>query len=339
MRLTRVPGVLLAFTLAALALQGATWPLMRQLGFSALTLAILGGMLVGNTVFPRFERPCRDGIVFAKQRLLRAGIILFGFRLTFHDVAAVGWTGLLIDTLIIVSTFSLAYVAGRRALALDEQSVILIGTGSSICGAAAVLAVEPVVKADAEKVTVAIATVVVFGTVAMFVWPALFGLVRGWGVSEFSYGLYAGSTVHEVAQAAVAGRAVSELAMNTSVITKMLRVMMLAPFIVILSAWLSRRGSAPAGGRAPIVIPWFAVGFLGVAAFNSFGLLPAAWVQTLVQFDTLLLAAAMAALGVTTRLSAIRQAGARPLVLALGLFVWLMLGGAAINAVVTWLMA
>jgi uncharacterized integral membrane protein (TIGR00698 family) len=221
---------------------------------------------------------------------------------------------------------------------------MLIGAGSSICGAAAVMAAEPVIGGRAEQVTVAVSTVVVFGTLAIFLYPALYALgthIPGWGLSSTAYGIYAGSTIHEVAQVVAAGRAVAESAANTAVITKMVRVMMLAPFLIGLSAYLSRhpeeRADAACAERAvqgPIVIPWFALGFVAVACVNSLALLPKAFASAALDVDTLFLAMAMAALGVTTHVSAIRAAGVRPLALAAVLFGWLIAGGFAINVLV-----
>jgi len=330
-----IPGLALALTLSLGALYAAGLPWFSQLGLSALTLAIVGGMVLGNTVYPRIAVHSHAGIAFAKGHILRLGIILFGFKLTFQDIAAVGVGGILIDACVLTSTFFLAFWLGRRKLGLDEQSVILIGAGSSICGAAAILATEPVIKAQAEKVAVAVATVVVFGTLAMFLYPLLFSMTHALGVSEFAFGIFTGSTVHEVAQAVAAGRAVSEQAANSAVITKMIRVMMLAPFLLILSACLNRRHASESGGdsdKRPITIPWFALGFLAMAGFNSLSWLPQAWVAQLIALDNLLLAMAMGALGLTTHVSAIRKAGSKPMVLATALFAWLLIGGTLINS-------
>ena len=134
------------------------------------------------------------------------------------------------------------------------------------------------------------------------------------------------------AQVVAAGRAVNEAAADTAVITKMVRVMLLAPFLIALSLWLARGGKASAdGSKARIVVPWFAFGFVAVAGFNSLHLLPAGLHAGLVQLDTVLLAMAMAALGLTTHVSALRQAGLKPLLLALTLFAWLLFGGLAIH--------
>jgi uncharacterized integral membrane protein (TIGR00698 family) len=159
-------------------------------------------------------------------------------------------------------------------------------------------------------------------------------------LSELGYGLYVGSTIHEVAQVVVAGKAVSEQAASAAVIEKMLRVMMLAPFLVILSSRLGNEEQAAAGKGAVahkgrIMIPWFAVLFIVASGVNSLDLLPKAAVAWIVQIDTVLLAMAMGALGLRTQAGAIRQAGLKPILLASVLFLFLMVGGYAINWAVT----
>ena len=277
-------------------------------------------------------------MIFAKQHLLRLGIILYGFRLTFSQIADVGVSGIAIDVLTLTSTFLLACFIGQKVFGLDKQTSWLIGAGSSICGAAAVLATEPVVKAEASKVTVAVATVVIFGTLAIFLYPAMYPLVAHWFSPE-TYGIYIGSTMHEVAQVVAAGHAINPEAENAAVIAKMLRVMMLAPFLIFLAARVKQLAPADSNQKSKITIPWFAILFIVVAIFNSFHLLPKAVVDMLVTLDTVLLAMAMAALGVTTHVSALKKAGAKPLLMALVLFIWLIVGGGAINLAVHSLMA
>lgn len=327
-----LPGLILAGGITVGALWLGSVPAIAEWGLGALTLAIMAGMIIGNTLYPKIESYCGCGVLFAKQTLLRLGIILYGFRLTFSQIAEVGFSGLLIDALTLCSTFALACWAGKRLFGLDRQTRWLIGAGSSICGAAAILATEPVIKAEASKVTVAVATVVIFGTLAIFIYPLLYPLVMQWFTPE-TFGIYAGSTMHEVAQVVAAGHAISPETENTAVIAKMLRVMMLAPFLIFLS--MRVKALAPGNNKQPgkITLPWFALLFIVVAIFNSFNLLPETVVNALIFIDTLLLAMAMAALGLTTHISALKKAGARPLLLALVLFVWLLVGGAAINLV------
>ncbi|GHD89963.1 YeiH family protein [Pseudocitrobacter faecalis] len=333
-----LPGLALSAVITGAALWAGGIPAISGAGFSALTLAILLGMVIGNTVYPKIWQSCDGGVLFAKQHLLRLGIILYGFRLTFSQIAEVGVSGIATDALTLTSTFLLACWLGQKVFGLDKQTSWLIGAGSSICGAAAVLATEPVVKAEASKVTVAVATVVIFGTLAIFLYPAMYPLLAHWFTPE-TYGIYIGSTMHEVAQVVAAGHAINPDAENAAVISKMLRVMMLAPFLLILAARVKQLAPAGSGQKSKITIPWFAVLFIVVAIFNSFHLLPKAVVDVLVTLDTVLLAMAMAALGLTTHVSALKKAGAKPMLMALVLFIWLIVGGGAINLAVHALMA
>lgn len=328
-----IPGLALCAALTGLALWAGSVPAIAGAGFSALTVAILAGMIVGNTVYPKIWQHCDGGVLFAKQYLLRLGIILYGFRLTFSQIAEVGVSGIMIDILTLSSTFLLACVIGQKVFGLDRQTSWLIGAGSSICGAAAILATEPVIKAEPSKVTVAVATVVIFGTLAIFLYPMMYPLLAHW-FSPDSYGIFIGSTMHEVAQVVAVGHAISPEAENAAVIAKMLRVMMLAPFLIFLAARVKQLAPAGSAQTGKITIPWFAVLFILVAVFNSFHLLPGALVQALITLDTVLLAMAMAALGLTTHVSALKKAGAKPLVMALILFIWLIVGGGAINLAV-----
>ena len=214
------------------------------------------------------------------------------------------------------------------------------------------MAAEPVVRGRADQVTVAVSTVVVFGTLAIFLYPALYHLNAQWHLvpmSPTAYGIFTGSTVHEVAQVVAVGHAIGDEAANTAVIAKMVRVMTLAPFLIILSAYLSRSSSTnaqatdssvvgAASGLRHIAIPWFALGFVAVAGLNSIAVLPGEMVRVAIDVDTVILAMAMVALGLTTHLSAIRKAGIKPLALAAMLFIWLIVGGVAVNCAFTqWL--
>lgn len=320
-------GLLLSAILATACILLSQLPLLHNWGISALTLAIVCGIILGNTLFPHIAAYTAAGVNFSRSHLLRIGIVLYGFRITFAQIAQVGILGLLIDIVMIATTFALALRVGKR-LNIDEDTVLLIGAGASICGAAAVMGAEPVVKGEAHKAAVAVATVVVFGTLAMFIYPLLHPILN---LSDYGYGMYVGSTVHEVAQVVVAGNAVSESAAAIAVIEKMLRVMLLAPFLLLLGAWLTHRHPNTHGKTGKITIPWFVFGFIAIAGFNSLALLPQSWVATLVNLDTFLLAMAMAALGLCTQISAVKQAGIKPLMLAGILALFLLLGGYAIN--------
>lgn len=337
-----LPGIVLSLGIAivSLILANITW--LQNHAIGTLTIAIILGIFLGNTLYPSIATQCAKGVLFSKQRLLQLGIIFYGFRLTFADITHVGAHGALIDALVLTSTFALAWVVGRKVFKLDTNTVILIGAGSSICGAAAVMATEPVVKGRAEQVSVAVSTVLVFGTMSMLLYPALFQWNLSWHffpTSAEAFGIFTGSTVHEVAQVVAAAKPLGDIATNTAVIAKMVRVMMLAPFLILLSMYLARTKSSQKLMEAdtliaPITIPWFAVIFIAVAGLNSLAILPSHLVLAAVNIDTLFLAMAMASLGLCTHFSAIKQAGFKPMLLGGVLFSWLIIGGALINRLV-----
>lgn len=316
----RLPGLAFALLLGLAGLGLAAIPAFARLQLSALTLAIALGMLVGNLVGARLPERFAPGIAFSQRELLRAGIVLYGLRISFQQIAAVGPGALLLDVTIVVSTLALGLWIGRRWLGLDRDTALLTACGSAICGAAAVLATERLLKPEASKVAIAIAGVVLFGTLNIFLYPQL----ASWlALPAEDYGVYTGATVHEVAQVVAAGNAVSPAAADTAVIVKLTRVLLLVPFLFLLGGWQARSGAG--GGR--ITVPWFALAFVGVCALNSVVDLPAALRAGLLGLDTLLLATAMAALGLETRFSHLRTLGPKPLLLAFVLFVWLTVGG------------
>jgi len=336
-----IPGLLFCGFIALIASFSGTLPWLQQYGLSELTVAIILGMLIGNTWYAKVEDSMAPGVVLSKHKLLRLGIILYGFRLTVQDVANVGFEGIASAVLVLCSTFLLALFVGIKLFKLSKESVILIGAGSSICGAAAVMAAEGEVDAEAEDVSVAIATVVVFGSVAMFLYPYLYelNLTLNWiSTNSVAFGIYAGSTIHEVAQVVAAGMSINPEVSDVAVITKMVRVMMLAPFLLLLPLFYTVKSTSSDPAKETVFhIPWFAVLFVAMTVLNSMKILPVQLVNVLVEIDTILLSMAMAALGLTTHLSVVRKAGIKPLLLALILFVWLIVGGALINRFVFWL--
>ena len=193
------------------------------------------------------------------------------------------------------------------------------------------MATEPVLKAEEHKAAIAVSMVVLFGTIAMFLYPALYNM----GIFDMSakeFGIYVGGTIHEVAQVVAVPASVpgaSEEMANSAVIVKMTRVIMIAPMLIILGIYLSysaKRSGAEAGG-VKLVIPWFAVYFIGMAGFNSLGLLPQNIVTIINEIDTFLLTMAMTALGMGTIFSKFKGLGLAPIYTAGVMFAWLMVGG------------
>lgn len=214
---------------------------------------------------------------------------------------------------------------------MDRDTALLTSVGSGICGAAAVLGAEATIRSQPYKTAVAVATVVIFGTVSMFLYPALYN-TGTLGLTPQEMGIYSGSTLHEVAHAVGAGNAMGADVANGAIIVKMIRVMMLVVVLLVLSVWVGMRSrkAVGAGGSAKkgkISIPWFAVLFLLVIVFNSFVHLPEPMIDGINYADTFMLTMAMAALGAETSFDKFKKAGAKPFILAFCLDLWLIGGG------------
>lgn len=315
--------------IAASGLGLAQIPAVAQFGLSALPLAIVLGALWGHLNQRPATTQDRAATSFCQQKLLRLGIILFGFSLSFQQIAQVGWQALLLDITVTVTIVLLGCWIGLKVLKLPYELAVLISAGSAICGAAAVMASEPVLKAKQQHVTIAVATVVLFGSLAMFSYPLIYQFSA---MSEHTFGIYIGSTVHEVAQAVAAGDSIGGQALQSAVVVKLMRVMLLAPFILALSSLLWRKGKAQAEQTRRINIPWFVLGFIATAAINSLITLPAGVIQGLLLSSQVCLAMAMAALGSQTQWRIIKQAGFKPMLLGAVLLLLLLGGGYALNS-------
>ncbi len=345
-------GILLITLFSCAAFYIAQFPFFQKISFSPLIIGILLGMLYANSLRNRLPETWVPGIKFCSKQILRLGIILYGFRLTLQNIVEVGGTAILID-------------AGKL-LKMDKETALLTSVGSAICGAAAVLGADATLKPKAYKTAVAVSTVVIFGTISMFLYPALYrsGLL---GLDEHQMGIYTGSTLHEVAHVVGAGNAMGAEVEDTAIIVKMMRVILLVPVLLVLAFWASRQairglkakaaiqtgitgkanlveaGPATASIPAPtesavpaekphkqkarITVPWFAFLFLAAIGFNSLNLLPLSCVNFINSFDTFLLTMAMTALGTDTSFDKFKQAGPRPFLLAALLYIWLLGGG------------
>ena len=340
-RANTLHGILLIALFSFAAFYIAEVPIVRKLSFSPLIVGIVLGMLYANSLRNRLPETWFPGIRFCTKQVLRWGIILYGFRLTLAEVAAVGVPAVVVD-LIIVTVTILGGVLLGRLLKIDRDTALMTSTGSAICGAAAVLGTEPVVKCEGYKTAIAVSTVVIFGTLSMFLYPVMYRTGMLDGLTDTGVAVYTGSTLHEVAHVAGAGNAMDPTdalgIAGTATITKMIRVMLLAPVLVIMGFVLAGRRKTDAGGRTEkrkIAVPWFAFGFIGVIGLNSLlqYLCGAETVReiplngTIEYIDTFMLTMAMTALGTETSFDKFKQAGAKPFVLAGLLYVWLLAGG------------
>ncbi|MDO5680804.1 MAG: putative sulfate exporter family transporter [Pelistega sp.] len=300
---------------------------LKTLAISPLIVAVLLGASLGN-LCPRLEQFISHTpvLTISTKQILRLGIILYGFRLSLHELAQVGLSGLALATLIVFTTFSLGILLARL-IGLDSKSAILISAGSSICGAAAVLATESIVKGGSARVGIAVSTVVVFGTFSMLSYPIVYRL----GFFDFTLpqmGLLMGASLHEVAHAVGAGSALGGSAADITVVIKMLRVLMLVPFLFTLGFALSYLRKTKSQDQQSLRqnIPYFALWFVAVLILSS--LLNQEYraqaLPWLIQLDNFLLCIAMGALGMSMKKAIFTNAGFKPFVLASALLVWLV---------------
>lgn len=327
-------GILLIALFSFAAFYIAEIPFVKKLSFSPLIVGIILGMLYANSLRNKLPETWVPGIKFCTKQILRAGIVLYGFRLTLTQVVEVGLLAVVIDSIVVTGTIFLGIWFGKL-LKMDKDTALMTATGSSICGAAAVLGAEPVVRCESHKTAIAVSTVVIFGTISMFLYPVMYrsGLLDG--LSNMEVAVYTGGTLHEVAHVAGAGNAMDPTdslgIAGTATITKMIRVMMLAPVLVVMGLALSGRKN----GKGKITVPWFAFAFIGVICINSllqyvFGVDSVKDIPlngTIEYVDTFMLTMAMTALGTDTSIDKFKKAGAKPFVLALLLYLWLVIGG------------
>jgi uncharacterized integral membrane protein (TIGR00698 family) len=325
-RVGTLNGIVFVAIFAAAATYIATIPMINNLGISPLVIGIVLGIFYANTLRNKLPEAWAPGIVFSAKKILRFAIVFYGFRITFQEIAEVGLEGFLVSLIMLVTTFILGVWAGTKLFKMDRDTSMLTGSGASVCGAAAVLATEPVLKSEPHKAAVAVSMVVLFGTIAMFLYPALYTSdILDMNLREF--GIYVGGTVHEVAQVVAVGGAFGQESSDSAVIVKMTRVMLIAPMLILLGIYLSMSAKGNATGGVKLVIPWFAVYFVAMSGINSLGVVPTTIVDQINIIDTFLLTMAMTALGMETRFSKFKDLGLAPFYTALVMFIWLVVGG------------
>ena len=324
-----IPGVIFTTVIALVATFISSLQIIKEtVNFSPLIIAILLGVLIGNIW--KIPEPLKLGVVFSLKKILRIAIVFLGFRLTFQNVIDVGLEGLIVDAVMLISTFIFGVWVSRKLFGLEPEMSYLIASGSSICGASAVLATAPVVRAEMHHAAMAVATVTIFGTISMFVYPIVYKFAGSFiGFDEVLYGIWTGATVHEVAQVVAAGFAVSDTAGNTATISKLTRVMMLAPLLIVLSFYLARKKATHGAGIAlrDIPIPYFVFGFIAMVGVNSLDFIPKNIVHYINVFDGFLLTVAMAAMGLETNINKMKGVGMKPIYSAFLIFIFLFFVG------------
>lgn len=318
---SRLPGLAVAVGVAALAwLVGRSVPLV-----GAPVLGIVFGAALSGVVGHRVR--LRPGIAFAASTVLQLAVVVLGAQLSFGQVIRVGVGSLPVMLGTLTVCLVLAQLVGRW-LGLARDTRTLIGVGTAICGASAIAAVSPVIRARSNDIAYAISTIFLFNVAAVLLFPPLGHLL---GMSQHSFGLFAGTAVNDTSSVVATATTFGSQAGTYAVVVKLTRTLMIIPICLGLAA-LGRRREARVGGAAPApdprplplrvlrLLPWFLVAFLMVAAANSAGLLPVASRPGLEQLSLALITVALSAVGLSTDFAALRRAGVRPLLL--GLLLW-----------------
>src|SRR5476649_2565742 len=240
-------GILFVALFAAAVTQLAALPFIANLGLSPLIVGIVCGAIYGNALRDGMPESWAAGVNFSARKLLRIAVALFGLRVSLQEIAQVGLPGLVESVAIVVSTLVIGTWVGMKIMKLDRDTALLTAAGSAICGAAAVLAFESTLQSKPHKSAMAVGSVVLFGTLSMFLYPVLFK--AGWlHLDTIGAGLFFGGTIHEVAQVVGAASNVSPEAEHIATIVKMTRVMLLVPVLLAIGLWINRTPRGAAAG-------------------------------------------------------------------------------------------
>ncbi len=303
-------GIIIVAVLAILAIYIQYLPAIKNLGISAIIIAILIGIGVKNTVGTC--ESMNEGIRFCAKKVLRLAIILLGFKLSLMEVSKLGLKAIILIFIVTIATLLFTKYIGQK-LKLSRSLSLLVGAGTSICGASAIVAVNSVTKSDNdEELALSVGVVTIFGTIFMLIYPVIGYYLH---LSTTSYSLWAGSSIHEVAQAVAAGFTFSNQAGVSATIVKLTRVLMLIPVTIILSIREEQRNNTNNFSIKNVSIPWFVLLFLCVVFLNTTNFVPKAATETLINIDNFLMAMAMVALGLETSFEKMKKVGIKPIYL------------------------
>lgn len=293
-------GITLLIALAAKYLSG--FPFLSIMG--QLVIAIIIGM-VWRSLFGLREE-FQPGVSFSSKKLLRVGIILLGMRLNLLDIYHAGTSVFVIAVINII--FALFVVYGlTRWFGVEKRLGILTACGTAICGAAAVVAIAPQVKAKEEETAVAAATVALLGTIFTLVYTGIYSFLN---LSEKGYGVFAGGTLHEIAHVIAAAAVGGDTAVDLAVIVKLTRVALLVPIALIIG-WIVQRQDKEGNEKkfSLSIVPWFILGFLAMSGFNTLGIVSETVASYIVSIAYLLIGMAMAGLGLGVEIKTFRRLG------------------------------
>lgn len=287
--------------------------LSEHYGAPVMLMALLIGLSV-NFIAEDGQRAA-VGVGFTARKVLRIGVALLGARISFEGFAELGLEVVALAALALLATVAAGYV-GARALGRGWRLAVLTSGAVAICGASAAMAISAVLPRGetAERdLSFTVMSVTLLGTLAMVFYPIL---AQALGLSELATSVFLGGSVHDVAQAVGAGFSVSEAVGENATTVKLVRVSLLAPFVLALTLILRRSGASGAGGQAPV--PFFVLGFFALATVNSLGLIPDWLREILWSVSSLALVSAIAAMGARTDLRRFVEVPLQSVALILG---------------------
>ncbi len=309
-----LPGILLVVLISVISmtLQGMIKP---YFALETLTISIIIGMIYNNTIGTQVI--FAEGIKFSLKKLLKVGIVLLGFKLNMTAVMDLGLNVLLLVAIFVpVTLFTFMFVS--KKFGLNKKLGTLLGVGSCICGASAVVALAPVIGADDDDAVVAVSIVSVLGAIGVIVYTA----ISKFPMTDATYGIWSGLTLHGVAHAIAAAFARGEVAGEIGTFVKMTRVLMLVPVSLFLSYHFNGQGESK---RAQF--PMYVLYFIIAGIVNSLGILPETLTGFLAKSSNFLILMAMTAMGLSVNFKQVAKKGAKAFVIGLGLFTVLSLFG------------
>lgn len=286
-----VKGILLTLVLALLAGMIGKLPFFSVMG--VMIISIILGMAWKGIMDVPADSPI--GITFTSKFLLRAGIILMGLRLNFEQILSAGFSIILIDVIVIVFTLTLMMYIGKL-LSIDRHLSALIAVGTAVCGAAAIVAVAPIIGAKKELTAISVAFIAIIGTIVTIFYTFLYPFL---GMDPYNYGILTGSTLHELAHVIAAAAPGGDVSSDTAILVKLGRVALLIPVAFVLGLFFKKKDQQPLKKQTfkNLPIPWFIFGFLAMCLVNTIGILSEPLTQFLIALSILLLSMAMAGLG------------------------------------------
>lgn len=310
--LSYIPGLLLCGGVAALAeaIEAAEALLFGARWVESIVLAIAIGIAVA-TWRPASLR-FRPGIELSAKGLLEIAIVLLGASVSYSAVRSAGAELVAGVAAIVFVSIGLTYAIGR-VFGLSSKLAVLIACGNSICGNSAIVAVAPVIEAEAEDVTAALAFTAGLGVLAVLLLPLFYHHL---GLTLPQYGVVAGITVYAVPQVLAATAPVGALSVQIGTLVKLIRVLMLGPVVFLLGVAMKMSGTKAAAREKRPAVPWFILGFFVMATLNSCGLVTASQAGVMASLASILTTLAMAALGLSVNLRAFLHAGGKVMLVA-----------------------